>query len=98
MAESLTLNGNSSISKGTVIFEKEQPLRSVALILKGRVVVQGEGVRLVIGSGKLLGMCDVWKKEHSFTYVALDDSVVYGIPMENADHANGLLEEKPQYR
>ena len=98
MAESLTLNGNSSISKGTVIFEKEQPLRSVALILKGRVVVQGEGVRLVIGSGNFLGMCDVWKQEHSFTYTALDDSVVYGIPMENADQAYRLLEEKSQYR
>ena len=98
MAESLVLNGNSSISKGTVIFEKGQPLRSVALILKGRVVVQGEGVRLVVGSGNFLGMCDVWEKEHSFTYVALDDSVLYGIPMENADMAGTLLEEKPQYR
>lgn len=98
MAESLVLNGNSSVPKGTVIFEKGQPLQSAALILKGRVVVQGEGVRLVIGSGNFLGMCDVWIKKHSFTYVALDDSVLYGIPMENADQANGLLEEKPQYR
>ena len=75
MAESLILNGNSSITKGTVIFEKGQPLQSTALILKGRVIVQGEGVRMTIGSGNFLGMCDVWKKEHSFTYVALDDLV-----------------------
>ena len=76
MAESLVLNGNSSITKGTVIFEKGQPLQSTALILKGRVIVQGEGVRMTIGSGNFLGMCDVWKKEHSFTYVALDDLVL----------------------
>ena len=49
MAESLVLNGNSSITKGTVIFEKGQPLQSTALILKGRVIVQGEGVRMTIG-------------------------------------------------
>ncbi len=98
MAENLVLNGNSSVSKGTVIFEKGQPLQTAALLLKGRVVVQGQGLRLVIGSGNFLGMCDVWKKEHSFTYVALDDSVLYGIPMQNEEQACELLQEKPQYR
>ena len=98
MAESLILNGNSSITKGTVIFEKGQPLQSTALILKGRVIVQGEGVRMTIGSGNFLGMCDVWKKEHSFTYVALDDLVLFGLPMENEKQAALLLEQKPQYR
>ena len=87
MAESLVFNGNSSITKGTVIFEKGQPLQSTALILKGRVIVQGEGVRMTIGSGNFLGMCDVWKKEHSFTYVALDDLVLFGLPMENEKQA-----------
>ena len=98
MAESLILNGNSSITKGTVIFEKGQPLQSTALILKGRVIVQGEGVRMTIGSGNFLGMCDVWKKEHSFSYVALDDLVLFGLPMENEKQAALLLEQKPQYR
>lgn len=98
MAESLILNGNSSVAKGTVIYEKGQPLQTVALILKGRVTIQGEGVRMVIGSGNFLGMCDVWQKEHSFTYVALDDLVLYGLPVENSEQAGLLLEEKPQYR
>lgn len=43
-------------------------------------------------------MCDVWKKEHSFTYVALDDLVLFGLPMENEKQAALLLEQKPQYR
>lgn len=98
MAESLVLNGNSSVAKGTVIYEKGQPLQTVALILKGRVTIQGEGVRMVVGSGNFLGMCDVWQKEHSFTYVALDDLVLYGLPVENPEQACLLLEEKPQYR
>lgn len=98
MAESLVLNGNSSIAKGTVIYEKGEPLQSAALVLKGRVVVQGGGVRMVVGSGNFLGMCDAWKKEHSFTYVALDDLVVFGVPVENEQQAYKLLEEKPSYR
>lgn len=53
---------------------------------------------MTIGSGNFLGMCDVWKKEHSFTYVALDDLVLFGLPMENEKQAALLLEQKPQYR
>lgn len=98
MAENLVLNGNSSVAKGTVIYKKGEPLYSAALILKGRVVVQGEGARMVVGSGNFLGMCDVWKREHSFTYVALDDLVLFGVPIENEQQAYKILEEKPSYR
>ena len=98
MADGIILNGNSSIAKGTVIYEKGEPLQSAALVLKGRVVVQGEGVRTVIGSGNFLGMCDAWRKQHSFTYTALDDLVLFGVPLEGEEHALQILEEKPQYR
>lgn len=98
MADGIILNGNSSIAKGTVIYEKGEPVQSAALVLKGRVVVQGEGVRTVIGSGNFLGMCDAWQKQHSFTYTALDDLVLFGVPLESEENAFQLLEEKPQYR
>lgn len=98
MAEGLVLNGNSSIAKGTVIYEKGEPLQSAALVLKGRVVVQGDGVRMVIGSGNFLGMCDIWQQKHSFTYVALDDLVLFGVPIENEQQAYRIIEEKPSYR
>lgn len=98
MADRLVLNGNSSVAKGTVIFRKGEPLQMAALILKGRVVIEGDGIRMVVGSGNFLGMCDTWKREHSFTYVALDDLVLYGFPMEGEEQAGRLLEEKPQYR
>lgn len=98
MAESLILNGNSSVAKGTVIYEKGEPVQTVALLLKGRVTIQGEGIRMVAGSGNFLGMCDVWQKKHSFTYVALDDLVLYGLPVETPEQVGVLLDEKPQYR
>lgn len=98
MAESLKVNGNNSVAKGTVIYKKGQPLQSVALILKGRVTIQGDGVSTVVGSGNFLGMQDAWGKKHSFTYVALDDSVLYGLPITNEDQASLVLDEKPQYR
>lgn len=98
MVDNLVVNGNNSLTKGTVIFEKGQPLKAVGLIVKGRVVVKSEGVHTTLGTGNFLGMYDALQGKHSFTYVALDDCVIYGLPITGVQQANLLLEEKPQYR
>lgn len=92
------MNGTNSVAKGTIIYEKGEPLQSVALVLKGRVTVQTDGIKLTIGSGNFLGMCDTETKEHSFTYTALDDLVLYGLPVGDFEQACLLLDEKTQYR
>ena len=58
MAADLTMNTTNSVPKGAVVFEKGDPLESVALVLKGRVTVQADGVRMNLGAGNFLGMCD----------------------------------------
>lgn len=98
MSENLVVNGNNSLAKGTVIYEKGQPLQSVGLILKGRVVLEGDGIRTTLGSGNFLGMYDAMRGKHSFTSVALDDCVIYGLPIRGQKQACLLLDEKPQYR
>lgn len=98
MSAELTMNSTNSIAKGTVIYEKGEPLESVALVLKGRVTVQASGVKVNLGSGNFLGMCDTELKVHSFTYIAMDDLVVYGLPIHNFEQACLLLDEKQQYR
>jgi cAMP-binding proteins - catabolite gene activator and regulatory subunit of cAMP-dependent protein kinases len=98
MAADLTMNTTNSVPKGAVVYEKGDPLESVALVLKGRVTVQADGVRMNLGAGNFLGMCDTNSKVHSFTYTALDDLVVYGLPVSDFNQACLLLDEKEQYR
>lgn len=98
MSVDLNMNGTNSIARDTVIYEKGEPLQSVALIVKGRVTIQSDGIKMVLGSGNFLGMYDVEAKVHSFTYIALDDLVLYGLPVGNLEQACLLLEEKTQYR
>lgn len=98
MLENLVINGKNPVAKGTVIYEKGQPLQSVGLILKGRVVVEGDGVKTILNSGNFLGMYDVEQGKHSFTSIALDDCVIYGLPITEQKQACLLLDEKPQYR
>ena len=98
MTENLLVNTNNSIAKDTVIYEKGQPLQSVGLIVRGRVVVEGDGIRTTLGSGNFLGMYDAGNGKHSFTYTATDDCIVYGLPISDQKQACLLLDEKPQYR
>lgn len=98
MAGNLVVNGNNSLTKGTVIFEKGQPLQVVGLIVRGRVTVEGKGIHTTLGTGNFLGMYDVAQGRHSFTSVALDDCVIYGLSISGPKQACLLLDEKPQYR
>lgn len=98
MSVELTINGTNSIANGTVVYEKGESISSIALVLKGRVTVQADGVKTVLGSGNFLGICDIMNAQHSFTYIALDDLVLYGLPISSVEQAGLLLEEKQQYR
>ena len=98
MTENLLVNTNNSIAKGTVIYEKGQPLQSVGLIVRGRVAVEGDGIRTTLGSGNFLGMYDAGQGKHSFTYTATDDCIIYGLPISDQKQACLLLDEKQQYR
>ncbi len=98
MSADLNVNSTNTVNKGTVIYEKGEIVQSVALILKGRAEVCSGGVRTVLGSGNFLGMYDVARGKHSFTYKAMDDVVVYGLPISSWDQVRLLLDEKTQYR
>ena len=98
MSIDLNMNSTVAVTKETVIFEKGEPIQSVALVLKGRIEVKADGVRTILSSGNFLGMYDVPRGVHSFTYTAMEDSVVYGLPISTWDQVGLLLEEKTQYR
>ena len=51
MAANLNLNGVNQITKGEFLYEQNQKVNSVSLILKGRVLVYNNGVKTLMGSG-----------------------------------------------
>ena len=87
MSYDLSMNATNSVARGTVIYEKGEPLQSIVLVLKGRVTLQTDGVRTVLGSGNFLGISDVESGKHYFTYTLLDDSVLYGLLVRNLKQA-----------
>ena len=98
MAAELNINETTPVTAGTEIFSRGDELTCVALVLKGRVTVSSTGVVVTLGSGNFLGICDIAKGEHSFTYVAGDGVTVYPLPINDIPKVKKLLEGKAQYR
>ena len=98
MAAELTINETTPVAKGTVIFEKGDELTCIALVLKGRVAVRSSGILVTLGSGNFLGICDVLRGEHSFTYIAGEGVTVYPLPVNDVSRVKKLIEGKAQYR
>ena len=98
MSVSLNMNGVNQLSKGNVIYQKDEPLSSICLVLKGRVLVQADGVKTVFSSGNFLGACDIEFGAHSFTYTAYDDVVLYAFFVSSREDFQNILDKKPEYR
>ena len=73
----LKKDGVNQILKSSVIFEEGDMIDAVALVIKGRIRMQGQGVNLVTGSGSFLGIGDINRGVHGMTYTALTNSVIY---------------------
>lgn len=93
----LTINSMNSISGGTVLYEKGDPVDSIGLLVKGRVEAVAGGICTVFGSGNFLGVCDVGRGTHAFTYTAKDDAVIYVLPVKALESVEKLLKMKPEY-
>lgn len=98
MKAELKKNSINQIIKGLNIFEAGDEVSEVGLVIKGRVRIQTEGVKLVVGSGNFLGLCDLDGGVHRVTYVAETDLAVYSFPVSGLQGTIvGLMKAKKEY-
>lgn len=93
----ITINSMNSLSGGDVLYEKGDAVTSIGLLVKGRVEAVSDGMCVVLGSGNFLGICDVEKGNHTFTYTAKDDVTVYVLAVKGLESVERLLKVKPEY-
>ncbi len=93
----ITINSMNSLSSGDVLYEKGEAVTSIGLLVKGRVEAVSEGMCAVLSSGNFLGICDVEKGSHTFTYIAKDDVTVYILAVKGLESVEHLLKAKPEY-
>lgn len=97
MGAELNLNAINEIPRGTIIYKEKEEVQSVALILKGKVVVQREGVRAVVGSGYFLGVNDLFSGQHSATYMAAEGVKVFPFHISQPEGIQNIFGLNPEY-
>lgn len=68
------------ILKDTDIYAEGDILDSIAMVVKGRIRVHGNGINLIVGSGCFLGVRDLNRGAHSVSYSAQTNAVIYVFP------------------
>ncbi len=91
-------NSANQIEKGTVIFEAEEEVQHVCLILTGKVSINGMGVQVVLGTGNFLGVTDLFMGRYLSTYTALEDTIIYIFPAKNSNSIIEILKQQKDYR
>ena len=94
----LKVNGKNVVKKGEVIFAKGEKNTQVGILLAGKVVVQGEYYRLVRAQGTYLALNRMNDEVYNATYTAIEDSVVYALPVQGEDTLRNIIAKNADYR
>lgn len=87
----MNLNAVNQYPKGTTIYTEGEPLSSIALVIKGHVLVYHEGVKYSVSSGSFLAVSDIMQGKHQSTYRALDDTIIYVFAADHKDDLEKIL-------
>ncbi len=84
----MTLNSTNQVAAGTVIFEEGSTDKCIYMVLKGKVLLAGDGAGIVMGAGSLLGLEQLSGKPYPYFCKVVEDASIYAV---SADSDRGLL-------
>ncbi|MDK2809005.1 MAG: hypothetical protein PWP24_1742, partial [Clostridiales bacterium] len=97
MGLKLNMNAMNQIVKGVPIWEENETITSVCLVLKGRILVQREGMQTILGTGNFLGICDLYSGSSSVTYTAYDNAVIYPFSVRSPGDIETIIHKNKEY-
>lgn len=90
-------NAVNQFPKGSNIFIEGEPVFGVAMIIKGRVLIQNDGARIIMSPGSFLGINDIYIGRFLSTYTAYDDVLVYVYPIKRIEELDIVLSANKDY-
>jgi CRP-like cAMP-binding protein len=83
--------------KGSRVYKEGEPILSIALIIKGRVLVHHEGAKYIMGPGSFLAVADIKQGKHQSTYTAIEDLAIYVFSLDQKDRLDNVLSINKDY-
>lgn len=90
-------NAVNQFLKDSDIYTEGEPVFSVAMIVKGRVLMHNGGAKIILGSGAFLGINDLFMGRYQSTYTAYDDLMIYIFPISRIEEIDTILSFNKDY-
>ena len=84
----MTLNSTNQVAAGTVIFDEGGTDKCIYMVLKGKVLLAGDGAGVVMGAGSLLGLEQLAGEPYPYSCKVTEDASIYAV---SAESDRGLL-------
>lgn len=97
MGQKINLNTVNQYPKGSRVYKEGEPILSIALIIKGRVLVHHEGAKYIMGPGSFLAVADIKQGKHQSTYTAIEDLAIYVFSLDQKDRLDNVLSINKDY-
>lgn len=90
--------GKNAVKKGETIFKKGDELKQLGIVLSGKVLMIGDCIRMVRPQGSYLALNDMNEEAYTASYLAIEDSVVYALPVTGEDTLRNIIAKSLDYR
>jgi len=84
--------------KGTIIYGAGEQIKSVSIIIKGRVQAVNNGSKVLLGSGNFIGVADLFSGQYINTYTAYDEVLFYCFPVQSTDELAEVFTSNKDYK
>ena len=91
-------NGKNTVKKGEIIFAKGEELTQIGIVLAGKVMMQGSCYRLIRPQGSYLALNRMNDETYNATYTAMEDSVIYALPVQGEETLRNIISKNADYR
>lgn len=94
----LKANGKNTVRKGEVIFTKGEELSQIGIVLAGKVLMQADCIKMVRPQGTYLALNGIGSETYSATYTAMEDSVIYALPVQGEATLTNIIGKNADFR
>lgn len=90
-------NAVNQFSKGTEIYSEGENVQSIALVIKGRILIHNDGAKVCVNSGTFLGIGDLFAGSYQSTYTTVDDAILYIFSIRRIEDLDTILSINKDY-
>ena len=83
------------VKAGEIFTEVGRSINKIWIIKTGKVRVECAGGSYELGSGDVIGVCEVFLEVHFLTYVAMEDTLAYIYPLVSVESVDSILNSNP---